>query len=272
MTKTTEYSIDNLSTEEIELLDLREEDGSLNTELIVADIKPEGRALGIDRGINNLAVSSDNQFYSGGQVKRVANRYRKLRQSLQKKGTKSAKRHLKKLSGQERRFKADINHQISKQIVSSLQPGDIIVLENLTGIRNKRLRKPQRTMINGWNFYQLEEFLVYKAQAKGITVEYINPRYTSQHCLACGNTQRNNRNGSHFECSNCHFTFNADLVGAKNIVLKYLGALLRKGSKPDGQAEISKCQPRRALVNEPIVSISPCGEMRDKPTASAVGY
>src|SRR5260221_6442960 len=99
----------------------------------IADIKESGNLLGIDRGINNLAVTSDNKFYGGGKVKQVSERYRKLRARLQSKGTKSAKRHLRKLYGKERRFKADENHKISKKIIASLKPGVRKVLEDLTG-------------------------------------------------------------------------------------------------------------------------------------------
>ena len=207
----------------------------------IEDIISDGKMLGIDRGINNLVVSSDNKFYSGKQTKHICQKYKTLRSQLQKKGTKSAKRHLKRLSGKERRFKADINHQISKQIINSLNPGDIIVLENLKGIRNKRLRKPQRTMINSWNFYQLEQFLTYKAEAKGIKIQYVDPRYTSQRCSKCGFKCRSNRKSqSGFCCKSCGFKLNADLNGSRNIVLK------ASGTYTDSD---------EAVINQPIVSI-----------------
>ena len=218
----------------------------------IPDRNPTGKLLGIDRGINNIAVTSDNKFYSGKQLKKITNKYRKLRSSLQSKGTKSAKRHLKKLSGKERRFKADINHQVSKKIIENLHSGDSIVLEKLSGIRNKRKGKVFNTILNSWNFYQLEQFILYKAASKGIFIEYIDPRYTSQHCLRCGNIRRNNRTGTYFECKLCHFKMNADLVASKNIILKYLGALRKKESL--ALQEIFKCQPKRVEVNQPIAA------------------
>ena len=87
----------------------------------ITDTQPNGQLIGIDRGINNIAVASSNMFFGGGRVKNVVNKYRRLRKLLQKKGTRSAKRHLKKIRNQERRFRADINHQISKQIINSLK-------------------------------------------------------------------------------------------------------------------------------------------------------
>ena len=206
----------------------------------IEDKKCNGKMLGIDRGINNIAVSSDNKFYSGKQLKKLCNKYKTIRKQLQKCGTKSAKRHLKRLAGKERRFKADINHQISKKIVDSLNPGDIIVLENLTGIRNKRLRKPQRTLINSWNFYQLGQFLTYKALAKNIEIKYIDARYTSQRCSKCGFICRSNRKTqSGFCCKQCGFKLNADLNASRNICMKASGSYM---------------QPDEAAVNQPIVS------------------
>jgi putative transposase len=145
-----------------------------------------------------------------------------LRSKLQKKGTKSAKRHLKRLSGKERRFRADINHQISKQIIASLNPGDTIVLEELTGIRNAKLRKQQRCLLNNWSFFQLEQFLKYKAMPKGIEIVYIDARYTSQRCSKCGFILKSNRKTqANFCCKQCGFKLNADLNASRNICIKH---------------------------------------------------
>jgi IS605 OrfB family transposase len=204
----------------------------------INDTPSTGSFVGIDRGINNLAVSSNNQFFGGGVIKKQVRKYQRLRSALQKAGTKSAKRHLRRLSKKERRFRADINHQISKEIIASLNPGDTIVLENLTGIRNKRLRKPQRTLLNNWSFFQLEQFFTYKAEAKGISVVHVDARYTSQGCSACGFVDRKNRDGNNFCCRECGFSLNADLNASRNIVIKH------RASYTDAD---------RALVNEPIV-------------------
>jgi putative transposase len=204
----------------------------------MSDVSANGKLIGIDRGINNLAVASNNKFFGGGIIKKQIRKYQRLRSSLQSKGTKSAKRHLVKLRHKERQFRADINHQISKQIVSSLNPGDTIVLENLTGIRNKRLRKKQRTLLNNWSFFQLEKFLTYKVMAKGINIEYIDARYTSQRCSKCGHTCRSNRKQDSFCCKKCGFRLNADLNASKNICNKHLESYMLSD---------------RADVNQPIV-------------------
>ena len=204
----------------------------------IADVVSTGNLIGIDRGINNLAVVSNNKFFGGGVIKKQVRKYQRLRSSLQKKGSKSAKRHLKRLSGKERQFRADINHQISKQIINSLNPGDTIVLEELTGIRNKRLRKAQRTLLNSWSYFQLEQFITYKAAAKGINVEHIDARYTSQRCSKCGFTAKNNRKQHDFCCKKCGFRLNSDLNASRNICNKHLDSY-----------KLSD----QAVVNQPIV-------------------
>jgi IS605 OrfB family transposase len=198
---------------------------------------PTGRVIGIDRGINNLAVSSDGRFFGGQKVKSVVRKRQFLRTVLQKANSKSAKRQLRKESRREKQFRADINHQISKEIVSSLQPGDIIVLENLKGIRNgaKKFRKKTKTAMNSWSFYQLEQFIIYKAEAKCVSVFKIPAHYTSQTCSKCGHCDKNNRHGSQFKCKQCGFQLDADLNGSRNIRDKYLASPTT--AKPAGQTQ-----------------------------------
>ncbi len=207
------------------------------------DIPKIDTHIGIDRGIKKIAVTSEKQFFNGSQIKRITDKYEKIRSKLQSKGTESAKRHLKKLSKKVNRFRRDVNHCIAKQIVESVNPGSTIVLEDLTGIRqNVRLRKKQRTEVHKWNFYQFEQFLKYKAEEKGIQVEYVSARYTSQKCNKCGYISRSNRkNQSQFKCVKCSYQLNADLNAAFNIKQNYL----------DSISYLSK-----VVVNQPIVASS----------------
>jgi putative transposase len=207
----------------------------------ITDPVPAGEVVGIDRGIKKIAVTSDNQFFGGGNIKKVSKRYEKIRSTLQSCGSKSAKRHLRKISKKENRFRTDTNHVVTKQIVESLDSGTTIALEDLSGIRQSaRLRKKQRNDLNKWNFFQFEQFLTYKAAARGITVEYVDARYTSQKCSVCGYVSRSNRQSQAvFKCKHCGFSLNADLNASRNIRQNYLDAT---------------CYPSRAAVNPPIVA------------------
>ena len=138
------------------------------------------RRLGVDLGINNIAVCSDNTFWESGPVKAVKGKYQYLRSKLQSKGTRSAKRKLQKLSGRERRFQRDVNHNIANWIVSKQY--DVIALEDLTNIRNGKKNKK----LGKWSFAELRTIVEYKAMAKGKKAVAIDPRYTSRTCSKCG--------------------------------------------------------------------------------------
>lgn len=175
--------------------------------------------LGIDRGVSNIAVCSDGQFFEASQIKNVRCKYRRLRAKLQSKGTKSARRLLKWMSGKERRFQTDVNHCISKSIVN--KPETVFVLEDLSGIRpNKKegtSRGKQNFWLSNWSFFQLEQFIEYKAESLGKVMLKIDPAYTSQECSKCGEVNKNSRSGLRYKCKNCGFELNSDLNAARNI-------------------------------------------------------
>lgn len=171
--------------------------------------------LGTDRGINHIAVCSDNEFYNSNRLKNIKGKYQYLKAKLQLKGTHSAKRHLKKLKGREKRFVRDVNHCISKRIAE--KPYDCFVLEDLKGIKNGNKGKRFNKKLGNWSYYQLENFIQYKAEELGKLTIKVDPRHTSQKCSKCGHTERSNRNGSQFKCKKCGFELNADLNASRNI-------------------------------------------------------
>ena len=112
-----------------------------------------GNSIGIDLGINHVAVASNKHFFSGIKVKSTMLKYKHLRAKLQAKGTKSAKRLLRRISGREKRFKAWVNHNISKAIISSCNAGDKIIMENLRGIRSMKKGRRFNFWLNSWSFF-----------------------------------------------------------------------------------------------------------------------
>lgn len=206
--------------------------------------------IGLDRGINNISVLSNNKFYSGKNVKKYTQRIRKIRSKLQSIGSKSAKRHLKKISHKENGFRRDINHQISKQIIKDLPAGSTIVIEDLNCRTKKKLGKRFNKQLNSWAYYQLEQFLTYKAEEKQIKIVKVDPSYTSQKCSKCGHTKKKNRNGSNFKCLSCGFQINADLNASRNIKQNWLEEQV---SQQAGLSSISLLfQPKEILVrNKP---------------------
>lgn len=176
--------------------------------------------LGVDMGIANIATDTDGERRSGKPVNRVRHRNQRLRAKLQKKGTKSAKRLLKKRSQRETRFINDVNHCISKALVHKAQrTGRGIALEDLTGIRDRvRLRKSQRTQLHSWSLNDLGNKIAYKAQMRGVPLRYVDPRHTSRECSQCGHIDKANRpNQSTFKCTSCGYSLHADVNAAINI-------------------------------------------------------
>lgn len=183
--------------------------------------------VGTDRGLRFLATTYDEQgetaFFDGKAIMRKRAKYQKLRATLQSKGTKSAKRRLKKLSGRENRWMSDVNHCLSKTLVQKYGANTLFVLENLNGVSFERtdLPKSLRSQNKSWAFYQLEQFLTYKAHLNNCEVVEVSAKYTSQRCPKCGVIKKDNRNhGKHeYHCANCGYRSNDDRIGAMNIQL-----------------------------------------------------
>jgi IS605 OrfB family transposase len=208
--------------------DLSERDGEFyllaTCEVPEAELTEEPAGfIGVDLGIVNIATTSDGDVLAGRGLSRYRARQVRLRAKLQKKGTKSAKRRLKKRAQRERRFAADTNHVISKRIVAEAERTSRgIALEDLGGIRARvRLRKPQRAAVHSWAFAQLGQFLEYKARRAGVPLIFVDPAYTSQTCSECGHGDKQNRaSQARFQCRSCGVVAHADLNASRNIARK----------------------------------------------------
>lgn len=196
----------------------------------VADFQKENvrHVVGIDRGLRFLTVSYDEQgkteFVSGKKIATKRHKFQEVRRQLQSKGTKSAKRRLKAISGRENRWMSDVNHQISKTLVQKYGANTLFVLEDLTGVsfeeRNLSRTAKQNYDLRSWSFYQLEQFLTYKAHENCSEVLKVSARYTSQRCPKCGTIHKGNRDHSkHLYSCQCGYKSNDDRIGAMNIQL-----------------------------------------------------
>jgi IS605 OrfB family transposase len=176
------------------------------------------RVLGVDVGVHNLAVTSERRFYGGKHIRHLRKKHNRLIGEIQSKCTKASRRKLKRLSGSWRRFMRIENHKISKDIVSKLNSGDVIVMEDLTNIRRTaRYNK----WVHKWAFRQLQSFIEYKSLRKGIRVVYVNPKYTSKECSRCHNRDTIRVRGF-TRCKTCGYSCNSDLIGATNIAGRYI--------------------------------------------------
>lgn len=206
-----------------------------------------GEVVGLDRGLYSLVTTSDGSHYRAQEVRAVRRQRLYTRQKLQQKGTRSAKRLLKKLSGKEKRFMLNYNHIITKELVTNPNH-NVFVLEDLKGIRDKRKGKKLNTWLSQWSYYQLETLLSYKAEALGKTVVFIDPRYTSQLCNACGLIEKSNRKKNKYVCKYCGVVEHADVNAALNIRDLYYLSLIQQSeqaaiNQPHGREQESPDSP-----------------------------
>lgn len=206
--------------------------------------------VGVDLGISRPAVTSTAQFLGGRRWRGIEDRLFRKNRQCQSKGTKSSKRKLRKLRGKQARFRRDCDHVLAKKIVAECPPGGTIVLENLTDIRKRvKAKKRQRRRLHSWSFAQLKAFTLYKAEAKGCRVEFIDPRHTSQTCSKCGYQHRGNRRSqSLFHCRSCGFCLNADYNASRNIRDKFLTSL---GTSLTGRPSSTGPTSRKAQCGRP---------------------
>ncbi|PSQ49776.1 transposase [Halobacteriales archaeon SW_12_67_38] len=201
--------------------------------------------LGVDLGIENVAVTSTGTFWSGGLLNHRREQYEQVRGGLQQTGTESAHKTIESIGDRESRWAEDFLHNLSKEVVAEAVEHGCSVI---------------------WAFNQLVEYVKYKAEAVGINVTQVPPQYTSQRCSKCGHTARNNRpTQADFSCQNCGYEVHADYNAAKNVGFKHV----RSGQKsPTGRANRQLALKQGALSANGEFSPA-SGESRDGQSGSS---
>lgn len=180
--------------------------------------------VGVNRGLRFLATAFDETgrttYWSGTRALNKRQRYKYLRAKLQAKGTKSAKRVLKRIRQRENRWMSNENHRAAKALADCYGANTLFVLEDLTDVRcaTAKVAQDRRYEQVSWPFYQLEQFLIYKAAAQGSRVLKVPASYTSQRCPQCGVIKKQQRDHERHEyvCV-CGFHANDDQSAAMNI-------------------------------------------------------
>jgi IS605 OrfB family transposase len=199
------------------------------------DIKNDySGALGIDRGINHLAVctfvsnglkSGMPIFFSSSDILNLKGAQKRRDKILRYKHNKIRKK------GNMRRIENRINlilHEYSKEIVAlALEKKAYIVFEKLEKIKKSRMKMPKslRYALSLFLFQKLSQLVEYKANREGIKVEYVSPEYTSRDCSRCGSTDTQRPyqgNYNLFKCNKCGTQLNADYNASVNIAKKSL--------------------------------------------------
>lgn len=177
--------------------------------------------IGVDLGTRMLFVTSEGKAFKDSTYLKKRREIRFLKRKLQEKGTKSAKRHLKKVRSKERNLSKDMCYRASKTLINSTD-ASIIVLEDLTKIKKKTSRTSEgykrvkhNNALSQVPFYEFRRILGYKAPLAGKQVETVSPMYTSQ--MDCRTNARDGeRRGRRYICSD-GVVFDSDWNASINI-------------------------------------------------------
>ncbi|MCM3387188.1 RNA-guided endonuclease TnpB family protein [Ureibacillus chungkukjangi] len=210
----------------------------------------ENKVMGVDVGVNvpaTLGVNFDKyyrQFVGNGKEiadfeNQVVARKKRIQESRKWAGKGSVGHGIKtrtkavdKISGKIANFKQTKNHNWSRYIVDeAVKMGcGVIQMEDLSGISE------ENTFLKTWTYYQLQQYITYKAEEKGIKVIKVDPKYTSARCNKCGHIHIGNKdnwrpNQETFHCQNCNHKVNADVNAARNIAMKDIENIIKQQLK-----------------------------------------
>jgi transposase len=207
---------------------------------------PMVAAVGVDRGVATALVTSDGQHYRAPRISdRDAKRYLALqrKQARQARGSKKREKTrlaMARITGKVTDRRRDWAEKISTRLVRDC---DLIAFEKLNtpGMTRKPKPKPdphqpgaflpnrarakaglnKAILTSAWGV--LSARTEQKAAASGVTAVYVDPRFTSQQCHACGHTAADNRDSqAEFTCKKCGHHDHADANAAKNILARGL--------------------------------------------------
>lgn len=217
----------------------------------------DGRVLGVDFGIEHIAVTSTAEFFSGGELSHQRRAFARRRDALRTTGTESAMETLESIEGREKRYVRDVLHTVSKAIVDEATAYEcsLIALEDLENIQSVL---PDVDWMHYWTFGKLARFLEYKAEESGIEVVTVDPEYTSKRCPECGCIDSANRpTQAEFACIECGRQQHADYNAAVNIGLKHV----RRGPQSSRRTGARRCALKSGTV-------TPSGEFIAYPDGS----
>ena len=190
--------------------------------------------IGVDRNTTGHIVVTANPDTGivrkfGKKAIHIHTKYKNIRKKLQRGGH---HRKVKHMRDRESRIIRDLNHKISKEIVDMAKiQNAALIFEDLSGIKNTKNKqnKSFRYSLHSWSFFQLQQFVEYKAKLLGVSVLYVDPAYTSQDCSLC--SSRGRRTGKQFVCPVCGHVNHADVNAAFNIALRQKNMVARIQTK-----------------------------------------
>jgi len=190
--------------------------------------------VGLDVGVKLVVADSNGNKIKALKLERELTKLRLRAKQLsnKKKGSNNrfkAKQKLAKINLKIANKRKDFLHKLSKQYSEN----QAIVVEDLkiknmsksakgtteTPGKNVKAKSGLNRVITQQSWGMFFEMLEYKLKANGGELIKVDPKFTSQTCPKCKHISKNNRlSQSKFVCQKCHYTNNADIVGALNIL------------------------------------------------------
>ena len=209
---------------------------SIQTAREVAQPTPHGGAVGIDMGIVRLATLSDGSFFEPvNSFRRHEAALRKAQQAMSRKvkfsqNWKKAKARIQRIHSRIGHARRDYLHKSSTTISKNHA---LVCIEDLqvrnmsksasgsaeTPGRNVRAKRGLNKAILDQGWFEFRRQLDYKLTWKGGWLVAVPPQNTSRTCPCCDHVSKENRQTqARFECVQCGFEENADVVGALNVL------------------------------------------------------
>lgn len=216
---------------------------SIQTEFEQETPQPKGGEIGIDMGIARFATLSNGQHFQPiNAFKTLKGKLAKLQKQFKhktkfSKNWQKLKAKIAKLHHKIAHIRKNFLHQISSAIS---QNHAIVYVEDLQVANMSKSAKgnteqhgknvKQKSGLNrsilDQSWYEFRRQLEYKLLWNGGYLIAVPPQNTSRYCPACGHTAKDNRQTqANFECVECGYQNNADVVGAINVLKRGQGIL-----------------------------------------------
>ncbi|WP_349293446.1 RNA-guided endonuclease InsQ/TnpB family protein [Gallibacterium anatis] len=198
----------------------------------------KGGELGIDMGVARFATLSNGEFFEPlnafktykGKLAKLQKRLKnkvKFSQNWQKLKAKIGKLH-HKIANCRKDFLHKISTQISKNhariYIEDLQVANMSKSVKGTAEqhgKNVAAKSGLNRAILDQSWFEFRRQLDYKTQWQGGFLVAVPPQNSSRTCPCCGHISKENRQTqAHFECVECGYTENADVVGAMNVLAR----------------------------------------------------
>lgn len=210
---------------------------SLRTEQEIIPEKAPDHILGVDVGINSLAVTSDGEVFNNPRaLKKAAKRLRFLQKevSRKEKGSKNRQKATRKLGRQHYKVACQRRDAINKATTVISKQASIVVIESLNVDGMMKNHKLARA-IGDAGMAEFHRQILYKVAWKGGTVLQADRFYpSSKTCSGCGKIHPTlTLADREFICPYCGLIIDRDLnaaINLKNLVASYAMSACCPGS------------------------------------------